>query len=153
MNTRSSLAALTTASMIGLAGIIGSGAWAPTQSAGAAKSAASMPAGMAMPAGMVMPSTQAAKQTTILELHRRVVKINISNFAFGPAKVEVSPGTRVIWTNKDMDPHTVTSVKRIWMSDALDTAGTFSRAFKTTGSFAYYCSIHPFMHGMVVVKK
>ena len=33
------------------------------------------------------------------------------NFAFLPKRMEVSPGTRVVWTNEDSDPHTVTTDK------------------------------------------
>jgi plastocyanin len=35
----------------------------------------------------------------------------------------------------------------------VDPNRTFARVFKTTGSFPYYCSIHPFMHGSVIVRK
>jgi plastocyanin len=82
-----------------------------------------------------------------------VVRVRIHNFAFQPATLVVSPGTRIVWTNTDSDPHTVDSTKRVWTSEALDTASRFARVFKNTGPFPYYCSIHPFMHGTIVVKK
>ena len=54
---------------------------------------------------------------------------------------------------KDGDPHTVTSTTGIWASDALDTDSQFARVFTTVGTFPYYCTIHPYMHGMIVVKS
>jgi plastocyanin len=35
--------------------------------------------------------------------------VTIDNFAFAPATVTVAPGTKITWTNKDGEPHTVTS--------------------------------------------
>jgi plastocyanin len=100
-----------------------------------------------------MAGHAAASTHTVLALHKKVVHITIHNFAFGPARIEVSPGTKLIWTNTDSDPHTVDSTKNIWSSEALDTGGTFARTFGKAGTFTYYCSIHPFMHGTVIVKK
>ena len=105
-------------------------------------------------AGMDMSQQPAAgKRGPVLLLHHKVIHITINNFAFSPANVVVSPGTRIIWTNHDSDPHTVDSTKNVWSSEALDTDGTFARVFKATGTFPYYCSIHPFMRATVIVKK
>jgi len=111
------------------------------------------PAGMAGMPKMEAIRTAAAVPSTVTILHQRLVRVTILNFAFHPARLIVSPGTRIVWTNRDSDPHTVDSTKGVWSSQALDTDGTFARAFKATGSFTYYCSIHPFMHGTVIVQK
>lgn len=106
-------------------------------------------------ANMPMAHSAAARVApgTVVRLHQRVVRVSIHNFAFGPAKLVVSRGTRIIWTNTDGDSHTVTSDKGIWSSEALDTGNHFARVFKQAGTFPYHCSIHPFMHGTVIVKK
>lgn len=121
----------------------------------AVRSATTAMAGMDMTSsGMNMTSeVVAANPAPVLMLHRKVIHVTIDNFKFTPTKVVVSPGTRIIWSNHDSDPHTVDSVKNLWTSKAVDPNGTFARVFKTTGSFAYYCSIHPFMHGSVIVRK
>jgi plastocyanin len=104
--------------------------------------------------GMNMASAAAAVKTTpLLMLHRKVVHVTIDNFKFSPTNLVVSPGTRIIWTNHDSDPHTVDSVKKVWTSSAVDPGSSFARVFKAAGSFAYFCSIHPFMHGSVIVRK
>ena len=80
--------------------------------------------------------------------------VNIDNFAFTPGEVTIGVGETVVWTNRDDIPHTVTSADtpRAFKSGALDTDGTFSRRFDRTGRFAYFCSLHPHMQGVVVVK-
>jgi plastocyanin len=109
---------------------------------------------MASMASMPMAQPAAALGAgTVVRLHQKVVRVSIHNFAFGPARLEVSRGTRLIWTNTDSDPHTVTSDKGVWASDALDTSNQFARVFTKPGTFPYHCSIHPFMHGTIIVKN
>jgi plastocyanin len=90
---------------------------------------------------------------TVVRLHQRVVQVSIANYAFSPARLVVSPGTRIVWTNKDGDPHTVKGTAGGWASEALDTGNPYAHVFKHAGTFTYYCAIHPFMHGTIVVKK
>ncbi len=77
--------------------------------------------------------------------------VSIRMFAFAPASLTVAPGTTVTWTNSDDDPHTVTAEDKSFHSAALDTGGRFSFTFTRTGTFGYYCSLHPHMTGKIVV--
>ena len=55
---------------------------------------------MASMASMPMAQPAAARGTgTVVRLHQKVVRVSIHTFAFGPARLEVSRGTRLIWTN------------------------------------------------------
>ena len=154
--------------LAGLAAILGAGLAHPTGAHPLASMhtamapMASMHTGVAPMAGsnaamapMVDSHMAAATsaQAAVVRLHQRVVRLTIHNFAFQPARLVVSPGTRLVWTNQDSDPHTVDSTKGIWSSEALDTGTTFARVFSKTGTFPYYCSIHPFMHGTIIVQK
>ena len=80
--------------------------------------------------------------------------VTIDNFAFAPALLIVAPGTKVTWTNKDEEPHTVVSADggQTFKSPALDTDDKFSFTFDKAGTYKYFCSIHPRMVGTVVVK-
>jgi amicyanin len=78
-------------------------------------------------------------------------EVNIDNFAFAPATLTVKAGATVTWTNKDEDPHTVVDNGGAFRSQALGSGGTYSFTFPTAGTFDYICSVHPFMHGTVVV--
>ncbi|HEX3540233.1 MAG TPA: plastocyanin/azurin family copper-binding protein [Acidimicrobiales bacterium] len=74
----------------------------------------------------------------------------MTNFAFDPAALTVKAGTKVTWTNNDIVAHTVTFTD-VANSPVLNRGDTFSRTFTSPGTYSYICSIHPFMHGTVVV--
>jgi plastocyanin len=38
-------------------------------------------------------------------------------------------------------------------SQALDTGQRYSVVLRKPGTYAYFCKIHPFMHGVVVVRR
>jgi amicyanin len=78
--------------------------------------------------------------------------VQIKGFAFHAKTITVKAGTRVTWTNKDGDPHTVKSVKGHFASAALDTNKSYSVVLKKKGTYSYFCTIHPYMKGTVVVK-
>ena len=78
--------------------------------------------------------------------------VKIDNFSFGPATLTVPPGTTVTWTNADDSPHTVREKDGKFKSAALDTDDTFSQTFAAPGEYEYFCSIHPYMTGKIVVK-
>jgi len=84
--------------------------------------------------------------------HVRTVTVTITNFTFRPARVVVHRGDRIVWTNQDSDPHTIFSRAAHWSSPALDTGKSFTRVARRRGTFHYFCTIHPFMHGTVVVR-
>lgn len=80
--------------------------------------------------------------------------ITIQNFAYSPATVTVKAGTTLTWTNKDADPHTVTSMNGGPLrSQPLNTGDTYRYTFTTPGRFEYLCTIHPFMTATVVVTQ
>lgn len=78
-------------------------------------------------------------------------QVNIDGFAFVPATLTVSAGSTVTWTNHDEEPHTVAATDGSFHSPGMGTGATYSHTFPTAGKFDYVCSIHPMMHGTVVV--
>jgi plastocyanin len=81
------------------------------------------------------------------------VRVDITKFAFAPKEITVLPGTRVVWTNRDETPHTVSGNDKSFGSKGLDTDDTFEQVFAREGDFAYICTVHPFMTGVVHVRK
>jgi plastocyanin len=79
--------------------------------------------------------------------------VSINNFAFAPTTLTVPVGSKVTWTNHDEEPHTVAASDGSFHSPGLGTNATYSYTFPTAGSYDYICSIHPSMHGTVVVTK
>jgi plastocyanin len=83
--------------------------------------------------------------------------VTIKTFAFDPDPVSVEAGTTVTWTNSDEILHTVTSGERDsadGMFDIqLDRPGSVGEhTFDTPGTYAYHCSVHPGMDGVVEVS-
>jgi plastocyanin len=78
--------------------------------------------------------------------------VKIDNYNFSPPTLVVAPGTKVTWTNDDDSPHSVRENDGKFKSAALDTDESFSQTFTDAGEYEYFCSIHPYMKGKVVVK-
>jgi Plastocyanin len=80
-------------------------------------------------------------------------RIEIHNFMFTPKTLTVPVGARVTWINRDEEPHTVVSSNgQFAPSKALDTDDRYETTFSKPGTYVYYCTVHPFMTGTVIVK-
>jgi nitrite reductase (NO-forming) len=78
---------------------------------------------------------------------------------YEPATLTVPAGTTVTWKNLDSTLHTVTSGSAEtgvsgteFDSSYLAGGKTFQHTFSSAGTFDYYCTLHPFMKGQVVVN-
>jgi plastocyanin len=86
-------------------------------------------------------------------------RVTIQNFVFSPPTMNVSPGTRVTWVNKDTVLHQVTSDASgsnaegaIFSSRVLATGESYSFTFTGSGTYLYHCSIHPLEKGTINVS-
>jgi plastocyanin len=79
--------------------------------------------------------------------------ITIHNFAFSPTTVTVAPGATVTVTNKDQVTHTLSATKGAFNTGDIPTgqSKTFT-APKTPGTYMYFCMIHQYMTGTLVVS-
>ncbi|MES2211056.1 MAG: plastocyanin/azurin family copper-binding protein [Chloroflexota bacterium] len=78
--------------------------------------------------------------------------VAIIDNAFQPADLTVKVGTTVTWTNKGQRGHTVSTSDGGFGSDGtLKSGATYSRAFDTAGTFAYFCAIHSSMKATITV--
>jgi len=87
---------------------------------------------------------------------------------FSPTKLSIQVGDTITWINDDREGHTIASGKGSgrfgWMSDDYGTPDghfessrfmpneSWSFTFDKTGAFAYFCTIHPWMEGIVLVQ-
>lgn len=81
----------------------------------------------------------------------RAQSIDIRNFAFHPGTLTVGVGTKVNFTNSAKVTHTATR-GGAFNTGKIRPGKTIGVRFNQKGTFAYHCSIHPFMHGTVVVR-
>jgi len=77
----------------------------------------------------------------------------ISNFMFKPMTLKVAKGATIRVTNKDTVDHTVTSTNGSFKTGniAHNQTKTF-KAPKKAGTYHYFCSVHTFMTGTIIVK-
>lgn len=80
--------------------------------------------------------------------------VTIDNFTFTPVQLTVARGTRVVWINRDDIPHLIagTDDPGRMRSPPLDTDDRFAFTFAAPGTYRYFCSLHPHMQGVVVVR-
>ncbi|HKU66312.1 MAG TPA: cupredoxin family copper-binding protein [Candidatus Baltobacteraceae bacterium] len=77
--------------------------------------------------------------------------VAISDFKFKPATLTVTAGETVRFVNRDQEAHTVTATGGGFDSQGLDTGGTWTHRFTQPGRYTYYCELHPYMKGTIVV--
>ncbi len=79
---------------------------------------------------------------------------------FTPNPLTVAPGTTVTWKNTDTVSHYVTSgvptdntTGTVFDSgNLIKPAGTYQFTFANAGTFDYFCTVHPWMTGQVIVS-
>jgi plastocyanin len=81
------------------------------------------------------------------------VQVAIAGFRYRPAAAGAQVGDTLMWTNNDGVDHTVTlDSNPARTSGHIHPGQSFSAVASKAGTFAYHCSIHPFMHGSVTVS-
>lgn len=79
--------------------------------------------------------------------------VTIVNFSFQPATLTVKRGTRVTVTNRDSTAHTATADDgHSFDTGNVDPGASKTIVVKRPGSYAYICTIHPNMHGTLIVQ-
>jgi plastocyanin len=81
----------------------------------------------------------------------KTASVDIDNFAYSPSTLTITKGSTVSFSNSAGAAHTATR------AGAFDTGRikpgkSASVRFAQKGTFAYHCTIHPFMHGKVIVR-
>ncbi len=89
---------------------------------------------------------------------------------YDPPQISVIEGDTITWYNDDREGHTVTSGdspgrfgwmdnKNFGVPDGIFDSGRFmpgdswSYKFEEPGTFSYFCTIHPWMEGIVIIEK
>ena len=77
--------------------------------------------------------------------------VTIDATSYQPAQLVVHPGDTIVWQNKDLFPHTVTSKGR-FDSDVLVNGTSWQMVARRKGTFDYSCVFHPVMKGRLTVE-
>jgi plastocyanin len=81
----------------------------------------------------------------------RAKKVDIADFAYHPKTLRVNRGAKVAFVNSSDVTHTATRAGSFDTGEIAPGSSVVVR-FTHRGTFAYHCTIHPFMHGKIVVK-
>jgi len=82
-----------------------------------------------------------------------------TNECFIPSPVNIAIGDTVTWVNDDAAAHTSTSGSVAdgpdgnWDSSLVVSGSSFSNTFDEAGEYPYFCMVHPWMTGMVIVGE
>ena len=104
-----------------------------------------------------IPSAFAAE--VIVPVGSSVPGCEDTNECWLPAEISVNVGETVVWSNDDTAAHTVTSGSAADGADGNFDSGlfmagtTFSWTADTAGEYPYYCAVHPWMAGVVIVGE
>ena len=84
------------------------------------------------------------------------VKIGMqgSKYVFEPATLTIKVGTEVIWTNDSNAPHTVSSDAGLFDTPnplGINPSQSYAFTFTKAGTYSYYCNIHTYMTGKIIV--
>jgi plastocyanin len=77
--------------------------------------------------------------------------VEINHFAFHPPTLTVGVGTKITFTNASTVAHTATR-SGSFNTGRIRPGASIAITFNRKGTFAYHCSIHPLMHGKIVVQ-
>ncbi len=74
-----------------------------------------------------------------------------------PSSIVVESGKQITWVNEDSAFHSVTSgfydaPTNLFDSGHLDPFESYTLAFDKKGTFDYFCTLHPWMMGQVIVE-
>ncbi len=78
--------------------------------------------------------------------------VQIANFSYSPATLTVKVGDSVTWTNMDSAGHSATADDNSFDTGILDYGKSGTVTFQKAGTYTYHCSIHPNMHGTIIVQ-
>ena len=107
---------------------------------------------------LTIPSVS-AETTVSLPAGTSVPGCEETNECYLPYEVTIDVGGEVTWTNDDTAAHTVTSGSAaegpdgLFDSSLFMAGSTFSHIFEEEGSFDYFCMVHPWMIGSIIVGE
>ena len=81
----------------------------------------------------------------------------ITDACYVPSIITIHQGEDVTWSNEDVAFHSVTSGSydlptEMFDSGHLDPGEKFTFTFDKKGDFDYFCTLHPWMKGIVIVE-
>lgn len=100
----------------------------------------------ALAAVLLATQLSAGAQSALAE----TVQVKITDLAFSPPEITVHVGDKVELVNDDFLDHTATATGQDWDVDIAANKSASLQMTKT-GTFEYFCRVHPNMTGKIIV--
>jgi plastocyanin len=94
------------------------------------------------------PSAESAQKPPKAQTHTVIIDAS----AFQQDSLAVNAGDTIVWTNRDLFPHTVTATNGAFDSKQIPSGKTWKYTPKVKGTFNYKCAYHTTMTGVLKVK-
>ncbi|MGN6551589.1 MAG: cupredoxin domain-containing protein [Pararhizobium sp.] len=88
----------------------------------------------------------------VVSASAKEARVTISNFTFEPQTTAIARGSKVTFVNTDDMVHTIVAADGSFRSPPLETGQSFVTTVSRAGTVVYFCGLHPFMKGSIVVK-
>lgn len=110
-----------------------------------------------VPQGEAEPATIQSKADVVMPTKVSRPGCEETDTCYIPSTIVTKKGEPVTWINEDSAFHSVTSgvydaPTGLFDSGHLDPYEAFSYTFDDVGVYDYYCTLHPWMEGQVIVE-
>ena len=116
------------------------------------------PEPMPEPEPAVEPETMPMSTTVSIPQGASAPGCEETNECYLPYEVHIAVGGTVTWSNDDTAAHTVTGgampegPSGVFDSSLFMSGNTFEFTFDNAGEYPYFCMVHPWMTGIVIVE-
>lgn len=82
------------------------------------------------------------------------IQVSMKDIKYTPREVTAKVGDKIVWTNDDPIPHTVTAEKgETFDSGNVNSGDTYEYTPRKAGEISYVCTIHPNQTGTLTVTE
>lgn len=106
---------------------------------------------IAVAAFATAPKRHARRTTKSVAVAHKTYSVAMSAMQFQPPALNVNVGDTIVWTNKDLVPHSATKAGA-FDSTAVAPGKSWKYTARTKGDLAYACVFHPTMKAVLHVK-
>lgn len=125
----------------------------PTAATGSGTTAGTgAPRRPARPSGLALSVRHDGKLVAALAHAAADPAASIVDFSFSPQTITIHVGDTVTWTNSGQQPHSATADDHSFDTGILRHGQSGSHTFTKAGTFSYFCIVHPYMKGTIVVQ-
>ncbi len=119
-----------------------------------ARTPSSVPAAVdtAVRAPVTVPESRPVPPASPRPVRRAATRVAMRQLSFRPTRLEIQSGTAVVWKNDDQLQHTITATDGSWDSGLIEPGASWRKLFDRPGTYAFHCTPHPFMKGVIVVR-